>query len=46
MRIAQVDREAAEKIIEERDRAKEAFLNTLYNKDWRDPSYYDERSRG
>ena len=41
MRVAQVDREAAEKIIEDRDRAKETFLSALYNKDWRDPAYYD-----
>lgn len=41
MRLAQVDRDAAEKIIEERDRAKETFIRTLYGKDWRDPVYYD-----
>src|SRR5436190_18916530 len=34
MRTAQVDRRAAEKIIEERDREKETFTTTLYNKDW------------
>jgi len=41
MRLANVDREAAEKIIEDRDREKERFLTTLYGKDWRDPSHYD-----
>ena len=41
MRLAQVDRCAAEKIIEERDCEKETFIKTLYNKDWRDPSHYD-----
>jgi cytidylate kinase len=41
MRLAQADRERAEKIIEERDREKEAFIRTLYNKDWRDPAHYD-----
>src|SRR2546426_10250396 len=41
MRLAQVDRPAAEKIIEERDQSKEAFIHTLYGKDWRDPAHYD-----
>ncbi len=41
MRLAGVDRAAAEKIIEERDREKETFIRTLSNKDWRDPSHYD-----
>src|SRR6185436_20865633 len=41
MRLAKVDRCAAEKIIEERDHQKETFTRTLYNKDWRDPSHYD-----
>jgi cytidylate kinase len=41
MRLAQVDRRAAERIIEERDREKETFTKTLYNKDWQDPSHYD-----
>jgi cytidylate kinase len=41
MRVAKVDRPAAEKIIEERDREKEAFITTLYAKDWRDPAHYD-----
>lgn len=41
MRMAQVDREAAEKIIEENDCTKETFIRTLYGKDWRDPAYYD-----
>src|SRR5262249_1494248 len=41
MRLAQVDRRAAERIIEERDREKETFTKTLYNKDWPDPSHYD-----
>jgi cytidylate kinase len=41
MRVVQVDREAAEKMIEDRDREKATFLSTLYNKDWRDPAYYD-----
>ena len=41
MRLAKVDRCAAEKIIEERDHEKETFTRTLYNKDWRDPSHYD-----
>jgi cytidylate kinase len=41
MRFAQVDRAAAEKIIEDRDREKETSLKTLYGKDWRDPAFYD-----
>src|SRR4030095_14372505 len=41
MRLATVDRAAAEMIIEDRDREKEAFIATLYGKDWRDPAYYD-----
>jgi len=41
MRLAQVDRGAAERIIEKRDREKETSLRTLYGKDWRDPAYYD-----
>ena len=41
MRLAQVDRLGAEKIIEERDHEKEILIRTLYAKDWRDPAYYD-----
>jgi cytidylate kinase len=41
MRLAQVDRSAAEKIIEDRDRSKETFIHALYGKDWRDPAHYD-----
>jgi cytidylate kinase len=41
MRVAKVDRPAAERIIEERDREKEAFIRTLYARDWRDPAHYD-----
>ena len=41
MRLGSVDRERAEKIIEERDGEKERLIQTLYNKDWRDPAYYD-----
>jgi len=41
MRLGNVDRPEAEKIIEDRDREKETFIRTLYGKDWRDPSYYD-----
>jgi len=41
MRMAQADRVRAEELIEERDREKETFLRTLYNKDWRDPAHYD-----
>jgi cytidylate kinase len=41
MRLAQADRERAERIIEGRDREKETFLRTLYGKDWRDPAHYD-----
>ena len=41
MRLAQVDRGGAEKIIEERDREKQTFHKTLYGKDWRDPAFYD-----
>jgi cytidylate kinase len=40
MRLANVDRAAAEKIIEDRDRDKEASVTTLYAKDWRDPAHY------
>src|SRR5258707_1357115 len=36
MRLANVDRAAAEKMIEDRDRDKEALLRTVYGKDWRD----------
>ena len=41
MRLANADRAAAEKLIEERDREKETFIRTLYAKDWRDPAHYD-----
>jgi len=41
MRLAKTDKTGAEKIIQERDQAKEAFIRTLYEKDWRDPSWYD-----
>jgi cytidylate kinase len=41
MRLGNVDRAAAERIIEERDREKETHIKTLYGKDWRDPAYYD-----
>src|SRR4030095_6913796 len=41
MRLAQTDKAGAEKIIEERDHAKETFIRTLYGKDWRDPAWYD-----
>jgi cytidylate kinase len=41
MRLANVSRTKAEEIIETRDREKETFLKTLYNKDWRDPAHYD-----
>src|ERR1051326_3781563 len=41
MRTAQMDRDGAEKIIENRDREKEMFIRTLYGKDWRDPAHYD-----
>ncbi len=41
MRLANVERAAAEKIIEDRDREKEIFIRTLYGKDWRDPAHYD-----
>src|SRR5688572_2965196 len=41
MRLANVDRQAAEKLIEERDREKKTFIETLYAKDWRDPAHYD-----
>src|SRR5881628_1067636 len=41
MRLAQVDRPAAEKIIAGGDREKETFIRTLYGKDWRDPAHYD-----
>jgi len=41
MRLANVDRAEAEKLIEERDREKETFIRTLYGEDWRDPAHYD-----
>jgi cytidylate kinase len=41
MRLGKVDRTTAERIIEERDREKETFIETLYNKDWKDPAHYD-----
>ena len=41
MRIARVDRAAAENMIADRDREKETFLSTLYGSDWRDPAHYD-----
>jgi len=41
MRTAQADRNAAEKIIADRDHEKETFMRTLYGKDWRDPAHYD-----
>jgi cytidylate kinase len=41
MRLAGLDRAAAEKLIADRDHEKETFVRTLYNADWRDPSHYD-----
>jgi len=41
MRLAQVERPEAERIIADRDREKETFIQTLYAKDWRDPAHYD-----
>lgn len=41
MRLAQVDRDTAEKMIEEQDCGKKIFLRTVYGKDWLDPAYYD-----
>src|SRR5437868_10038598 len=41
MRLAQADRAAAEKIIEDRDREKESLIRTVYAKEWRDPAHYD-----
>ncbi len=41
MRLAQVERAEAERLIEEKDRAKEIFLHMLYGMDWRDPAHYD-----
>src|SRR5262245_34416922 len=41
MRFAKVDKEGAERIVRERDEAKQSFLEHLYNADWRDPSHYD-----
>jgi cytidylate kinase len=41
MRLASVDRAAAEAMIEERDREKETFIRTLYGQEWRDPAHYD-----
>ncbi len=41
MRLGQVDRAAAEKIICDRDKEKETFIHALYAKDWRDPAHYD-----
>ena len=41
MRVANVDREAAEGIIGDRDEAKKHFITHLYESDWRDPAHYD-----
>src|SRR5215813_5948551 len=41
MRLGSMDREAAERTIQDRDREKEVFVKTVYGKDWRDPSHYD-----
>jgi len=41
MRLANVDRAQAEKIIEDRDREKESFIKAFYGADWRDPGHYD-----
>src|SRR5262249_24347660 len=41
MRLGNVDRPKAAKIIEDGDLEKEMFIRTLYGKEWRDPSYYD-----
>src|SRR5262252_6867740 len=41
MRLGNVDRQKAEKLIEDRDREKQRFIETLYGKDWRDPTHYD-----
>jgi len=41
MRVAAVDRSTAEKMIEERDREKEAYIRSIYGQDWRDTAHYD-----
>src|SRR5437762_2718895 len=41
MHLANVDRAGAERIIQERDEAKRAFIEHLYSADWRDPAHYD-----
>src|ERR1051326_4101707 len=41
MRVANVDRQSAEKIISDRDEAKRDFVHHLYSQDWRDPAHYD-----
>ncbi|MBI4474895.1 MAG: cytidylate kinase family protein [Acidobacteria bacterium] len=41
MRMAKLERLAAERLIDEKDRTKEHFIRTLYSADWRDPAHYD-----
>ena len=41
MRLAGVEREGAERIIQDRDEAKRRFTFHLYGADWRDPEHYD-----
>jgi cytidylate kinase len=41
MKLAGLDRSAAESLIEEKDREKAAFISGAYGEDWRDPVHYD-----
>jgi cytidylate kinase len=41
MRLASVDRQSAERLIDDRDSEKETFIRTLYGEDWQDPAHYD-----
>jgi hypothetical protein len=41
MHVARVDRDVAEKIIEDRDEEKRAFIESVFSADWRDPAHYD-----
>src|SRR5262245_16420774 len=41
MRLAQIGKDSAERLIEERDQEKETFIRALYASNWRDPVHYD-----
>jgi cytidylate kinase len=41
MRLAHIERNEAEDLVDEQDQRKAEFIRTLYDADWRDPAHYD-----